>query len=407
MVQTNSRTLFQLFLAVFLDLFGFGIIIPILPYLFFELGEGAFFAQYGQILYGLLIATYSFMQFLMAPIWGRLSDKYGRRPIILIGVFGSSIGFATFGFANNIITLFIARIIAGFFTAATLTTANAYIADVTTPQKRGAAYGMITSAFGLGFALGPAVGGLLADVTILGMSGHIIPSLFAAILSLLNFLGAYFWVKESLTEEVKSKMRGEKRKLFAVFEITKLREYKGALTFVSLFSLVTFGFSNWITSFSINAPIIDPSIEETELGLMFTYTGIILFLSQPLLVRPTINKYGEKILIYIGAIFGIIGFFTLPLAYNMLTMILVTTPLILGISFLNPSINSVISKSVPQHKQGETMGISQGMASLMRVIGPLIAGYLLTINIFFPYFVGGSIFVLILLLLLIKIDFPE
>lgn len=402
--EASARTKFQLFLAVFLDLFGFGIIIPILPYLFIELGKGPFFEAYSEFLYGLLIATYSFMQFLMAPIWGRISDKVGRRPVILTGVFGSSIGFAIFGFAESILVLFIARIIAGFFTAATLTTANAYIADITPPKKRGAAFGLLTSAFGLGFALGPAVGGLLTDMTIFGLSGHIVPSLFASCLSLVNFVGAYFFVKESMTQEQKNKI--ESRKLFSIVDIGKLRQYAGTLTFVGLFALVTLGFSNWITSFSINAPKIDPSIHEKQLGLVFTFTGIVLFLSQPLIVKPVINKYGEKVLIYIGAFFGILGFFTLPLATNFQQMLVSTIPLILGISFLNPSINSVISRTVPGHKQGEVMGISQGLASLMRVFGPLFAGYLLTLNMFFPYYIGGSIFIIIFGLLIYKISFP-
>lgn len=404
----RSRSLSQLFLAVFLDLFGFGIIIPILPFLFVDLGlkYGAWFEDYKGLLYGGIIAVYSFMQFLMSPIWGRLSDKHGRRPIILIGVLGSSIGFAIFGLANDLIILFLARIVAGFFTAATLTTANAYIADVTPPAKRGGAYGLIMSAFGLGFALGPGIGGYMANLEILGFSGHIIPSMLAALLSLINFVGAYFFVKESLTAEMKSNISKD-RSLFSISDISKLKKYPGSLTFVGLFALVTFGFSNWIASFAINAPDIDPSIGEAELGIYFTFTGLVLFLSQPLIVKPFNNKYGEKPLIIAGAILGLIGFLTLPLATTFFEMFITNTPLILGIAFLNPSITAVISKTVPPNMQGEIMGINQGMAALTRVIGPLIAGGLLTVNIFYPYYVGAAFFLLILLLLIMKVRFPN
>ncbi|MCY3410017.1 MAG: MFS transporter [Candidatus Heimdallarchaeota archaeon] len=404
----SSKSLSQLFLAIFIDLFGFGVIIPILPFLFVDLGHkyGSWFDEYYGLIYGALIASYSLMQFIMAPIWGRISDKHGRRPVILFGVLGSSIGFLLFGLSTNLILLFLARIIAGFFTAATLTTANAYIADVTPPHKRGGAFGLITSAFGLGFALGPAVGGFMMDVQIFGLSGHIVPSLFASILAFLNFVGAYFLVRESLDAKARETIPKNKT-LFAIKDIGKLRDFPGTLTFVLLFALVTLGFSNWISSFSLNAPVLDSSVGEPELGLNFTITGLILFISQPLIVKPINNKYGEKIMITTGAILALTGFFLLPTTDDFFTMVLFNIPLVLGISFLNPSITSVISQTVPKYKQGEAMGINQGLASLMRVFGPLIAGGLLGINMFYPYYLGGSIFILIIILLSVKISFPE
>lgn len=155
--KLSSASFQMLFFAVFIDLFGFGIIIPILPDIVVDdFGASGFE-------YGLILAFYSLMQFLFAPFWGSLSDKRGRRPIILIGLGGSSIGFAIFAFASNLYMIYLARIVAGIFTSATLTVANAYIADTTTPQERGAAYGKITAAFGLGFALGPGFGGLIAN----------------------------------------------------------------------------------------------------------------------------------------------------------------------------------------------------------------------------------------------------
>lgn len=187
----------------------------------------------------------------------------------------------------------------------------------------------------------------------------------------------------------------------------KLKQYKGALTFVGLFSLVTLGFSNWIASFSINAPILDPSIGESELGIYFTFIGTVLFFSQPLIVRPINERYSEKYLVTIGAFLGLLGFVMLPFADTYGKMFFANTPLILGISFLNPSITSVISKTVPRNMQGETMGISQSLASLMRVIGPLLAGALLDVNMFFPYYVGGIIFILIVILLFLYVKYPD
>ncbi len=396
-----------LFLAVFIDLLGFGIIIPIIPFLAIELGANSF-------TYGLLISVYSFMQFLMAPIWGKISDQLGRKIVILIGVGGSVIGFSLFGIAHTLNELFIARITQGIFTAATLTTANTYIADVIPPEKRGGAFGIITSAFGLGFALGPGIGGYLTKLVVFNLSGHIVPSLFAASLSFINFTAALILLPESYPKE-KRELNNNKFKftrkniisLFPITEINELKEYPGSIFMVILFSIVTFGFSNQIAAFALYAPAMDPTVDEVRLGIYYTYAGLVLFFSQPLFVNPMIKIFNEVVVIRIGALLIFIGFVLVPMTTTYITMLYANAPLIFGLSMLNPSITSLLSKKVPQHKQGVAMGINQGMASLMRVVGPLIAGGLMVYNLRYPFYFASVIFFVFIILVILKLDINQ
>src|SRR5262245_353289 len=182
-----------IFLTVFIDLVGFGIVLPLLPYYAETYGASSFAV-------GLLQTSYSVMQFLFTPVWGRLSDRYGRRPMILMSLAGSFIGFLVFGLAGNLYVLFAARMVAGV-AGAIIPTANAYIADVTTAENRAKGMGRVGAAFGLGFILGPAVGGVLAPY------GYDKPALVASALAGLNFVFAWFRLPESLTPEIRSRAR--------------------------------------------------------------------------------------------------------------------------------------------------------------------------------------------------------
>lgn len=394
--KVNRTALFILLFTVFIDLFGFGVIVPILPFLATELGATGF-------QYGLIVSLYSLMQFIFAPIWGRISDRIGRKPVILVGLGGSAVGFAIFGFADSLIWIYAARGIAGIFTSATLTTANAYIADSTPPQERGAYFGLIAAAFGLGFAIGPAVGGLMADVTFLGISGYALPSFFAASTSFLNMIGAYFWLRESLPRQTRELRGVRKGSFFPITETGRLRNYPGVLLFITIFALTSLAFSNFIASFAIYAPAKDDSVTETSLGYYFTYAGLLLVFTQTFLIRPMINSFGEQGVVKIGVASFLIGFITLPLAPTFEWMFATNTFLMLGIGFLNPSLNALISVRTPEREQGTVLGINQGWASLMRVFGPIVAGTLFDINIAYPYYLAAAIFVIILIIVLTQL----
>lgn len=395
--KLKQASLGLLFFAIFIDLFGFGVVIPILPFLARDdLGASGFE-------YGLIIAIYSLMQFLFAPIWGTLSDQYGRRPIILIGLGGSSIGFAIFSFSTSLWILYLARAVAGIFTAATLTVANAYISDSTPPDKRGGAFGLIAAAFGLGFALGPAVGGFLADQNIYGLSGYMLAGFFSASLALINLIGAIFYLPESLPVENRKTTRSMKPQIFSPTEFKRITSHPGISLFFIIFSMMSFGFSMLIAAFSVYAPEKDGSVDATALGIYFTYVGLLLFLSQTFLIKPMIRWFGEENVVKLG-IFGIfIGFVALPFAPTFPWMFLTNTPIFFGLSMASPSLTSLISKLAPSQEQGSIMGFNQGFASLSRVIGPLIAGIIFDIQITYPFILGAVIFAIVSIIAIIRI----
>ena len=182
--KTDYKSLVLLGLAVFIDLLGFGIVIPVLPF-FVEKGLGG-----TPFDYSLLVGIYSFMQFLFAPVWGGLSDRIGRKPIIIVGLFGSSVGFFLFGISTHLWMLYVSRILGGFFASATLSTSQAFIADTSAPENRAHAFGIIGVAFGMGFTFGPAIGGILTTQSIFGISGFALPAMFASMIALINMISA-------------------------------------------------------------------------------------------------------------------------------------------------------------------------------------------------------------------------
>ena len=384
--------LFFLWLAVFIDLLGFGIVIPILPFLANDLVGSEFSGsseslQFMQgVIYGILVASFSFMQFIMAPIWGSISDRIGRRPVLLIGLGGAIIGFGIFGLSTQLWVLFASRVISGIFTSATLTVATAYAADITTLEQRRFAFGILTSGFGLGFALGPVIGGLLISVQIPGLLIYATPGFFAALLCLVNLIGAIFILKESLPDKIKA--NPPKFSGFALSGIKALFKYKSATSSIAFYSLATFAFSQYIVAFSQYIPLKNSSLGIAEVGFIFSVTGIALFVTQIFALNVFSNWLGEKNVLIIGTILIAIGFILVFVATTLLDFILISLPLAVGIGVVTPIFNSFVSKAVAPNMQGQALGINQGMASLMRTVGPLIAGFLFGININLPFYVG-------------------
>ncbi len=390
--NTSRSQLGLLFLAVFIDLLGFGIIIPLLPFFAVELGASPF-------VYTTLAASYSIMQFIFSPLWGKISDRVGRRPIILIGIFGSFLGFLLFGLSYELWMLFASRIIAGVFTAATLTTAQAYIADSSPPQKRAAAFGMLGVAFGLGFAFGPVIGGFLSTIPFLGMSSFALPSFFAAGLSLINLVGAFIWLPESLSEDLKGKTQSRKHSL-SLTELSKIRSYPNVSLIIASFALITFAFSGFEVIFALFANQVNPSIQAESIGYILGYVGLIVILGQGAIIRPMVVKFGEKNTIFTGLMLTGVGLFLLTLTNSLFSIFLAMTPLALGVSLSNPALNSALSKSVPRDQQGSVLGTNQGISSLMRIIGPLFAGALFEVDYRFPFVASALLLILVALLLL-------
>lgn len=344
-----------IFLTVFIDLVGFGMIIPLTPYLGKTFGADAFEV-------GLLMATYSSFQFLFSPVWGRISDRIGRRPILLMSLAGSAVSHLLFGLAGSLAMLFIARGLAGIF-AANISTAMAYIADVTEEKDRSKGMGMIGAAFGLGFVVGPALGGLLAIYHASAVA------FVAAGICAANFFVAVRVLKESLKP-------GQVRP-----RVSRLKAFIENFTRPVIPTLMSVSFLNSIALSAIEAVLFFVVADRFQWDLYkasfgFAYVGIAMAFTQGFLVRRLLPLWGERLLLLIGTVFFSLSMFVTAFAPSVWTMALAMTLLALGNGFVNPSVNGSVSLLSERHKQGEVLGVIQSLSALSRVLGPPLGGFL-------------------------------
>jgi multidrug resistance protein len=353
----NRSPLVIIFLTVFIDLLGFGIVLPLLPYYAETYGASA-------LMVGLLSTSYSLMQFLFTPIWGRLSDRYGRRPLILLSLTGSCLGFLIFGLARSLAALFVGRMVAGI-AGAVIPTTNAYIADVTTPENRAKGMGLIGAAFGLGFILGPAIGGVLAPF------GYDKPALLASAMAGLNWLFAYFRLPESLTDEVRKRARRQK---FDLRHLADALSHPRIGLLLAIYLIATFAFSNMEATFGLlNEHRYGLTARQT--GYLFTYIGFLMSVMQGLVVGPLVRRVGEKLCIVLGTFTMVFALSLMPFAPNMIYYCITIGILGFGVGINNPSLSSLLSRSSHADEQGGIMGIAQSMASLGRILGPAWGGF--------------------------------
>jgi DHA1 family tetracycline resistance protein-like MFS transporter len=347
-----------IFVTVFIDLVGFGIVIPVLP----------LYAQRmhaSDLVIGLLLGIYSAMQFIFAPILGRLSDKYGRRPILLFSILGTSLGFLVMGLAGALWLLFVARIIDGI-TGGNISTAQAYIADVTPPEKRSSGMGLIGAAFGLGFIFGPMIGGLLSRIS-LGA-----PFLFAAGLALTNAIALYFLLPESLAAEHRTKAGGRPSILEAFRE-------SGSWQLAAVMGTYFFGTVAFALLTATYALFTEGRLGfgATQNGYIFGYLGLIGAIIQGGLIGRLTKAVGDKALAVVGTLLLAISMFTLPFSMTLLGLLAASTGMAIGNSLVTPTLNAMASKSVNAAWQGRAFGLMQSAASLARIIGPVLGGILL------------------------------
>jgi DHA1 family tetracycline resistance protein-like MFS transporter len=358
-----TRPLVIIFLTIFIDLVGFGIVIPLLPFYAEELHATPFDI-------GILVSSYSLMQFIFSPVWGNLSDRYGRRPILFWTIVGSSAGYWILGFANILWMLYAGRVLAGIM-GGNLSTAQAYIADVTSRENRAKGMGLFGMAFGLGFILGPALAGVLSRF------GHHVPFFFAAVMSLCNAVLLYFILPESRrlgegTESVKRRSRladlGEalRDKRFSLITI----EY---FLVIAAFAMMTTAFAYYMmVKFGYNA-------EKT--GYLLAYVGFLSALIQGGIFGKLANRFGEAALVAFGSFVLVLSLFAVPFvgidSGGLITLLIGIAGFSLGNSLASPALTSLASKSASEEEQGKSFGIMQAAASLGRVIGPLLCGVLL------------------------------
>lgn len=349
-----------IFVTVFIDLVGFGMILPVMPFYAQHFGAKAFHI-------GLMVSSYSFMQFIFAPIWGRISDRIGRRPMIIMSLFGSAVSFFIFGIAESLTVLFIARIFAGTF-AASIPTAQAYIADVTTVENRARGMGLIGAAFGLGFIFGPSIGGLLSPY------GYSIPPFFASGLALLNGVSAIFLLPESRPKELATSNQHSQRSRFDLSNLKEVLAQPKLRIYIFLFFLVTFSFANLEATFALLTERM-MSYGPKENGYLFTFIGVVVAVVQGGLIGLLVKKFGESRLVTVGLSVLTLGFLTLPHSQHLPELLLWITIIAVGNGISNPSINSLISRNTSEDMQGGVLGISQSLASLARVLGPAWGGW--------------------------------
>jgi DHA1 family tetracycline resistance protein-like MFS transporter len=381
----RAASLGTLFFTVFLDLLGFGLVIPFLPGLARDLGAGDFVAT-------LPGAAYSLMQFLFIPVWGRLSDRVGRRPVLLWSIAASAAGMALLGFGHTLAWLFIARLWSGVATA-NISVAQAYIADVTTPETRARGMGLIGMAFGLGFIFGPALGGMLSHVPVAGLHIGALPALVAAGLSSVNLLLALRTLPESLPVESRGKRVRRAVPLdFAAFRAAT--RMPGVGVAVALNFLVIVWFAGMEQTFRL---FTDDAFGMTAAGTgaIFTVIGVVGAAVQGGLVGRLARRYGEARLIVAGAVllavaFALLGASPLFGAGGVAALYGACVLIALGNGVTSPSLPAYVSKRADVANQGLALGTLQSASALGRVVGPALGGTLYaTLNLSAPYTVGA------------------
>ncbi len=389
------KPLHILMLTMFIDLAGFAMFIPLLNYIVAELG--------GSILtVGLLITAFSLAQFACLPAWGRLSDRIGRRPVIMLGLGGAAVAYAVFGLADPALglsddrrlllgVLFLSRIMLGVMSA-NYAAAYAYVADVTPPEERAQGMGMLGVAFGLGFVCGPVLGGLL------GQWGFWLPAFFGSGLALLNLYCAWRWLPESLPPDHVVRPRvspGEALRETLAY----LRQPRLGLLLV-IFTLYLLAFSIIFGTF------VEFSKERIGLpvrlsGVLFAYMGGVSIVTQGGLVGPAVRRCGEAWTSRVGALLMLFGMGYIPYTTTIEGVALATTIFSLGSGFIQPTLNALISRAVGPQEQGTVLGLSQSLGALSRAIGPLLGTSLWTLlGYAAPFRLASLTFALVLVLML-------
>ncbi|MCC7231838.1 MAG: TCR/Tet family MFS transporter [Bacteroidia bacterium] len=363
MRSAGKHALTFIFITLLIDVIGLGIIIPVIPGLIEHLtGAGLSIASKYS---GWLTFAYAAMQFLCSPVLGGLSDRFGRRPVLLASLIGFSIDYTFMGFAPTIGWLFVGRLISGI-TGASFTTAGAYIADVSPPEKRAQNFGMIGAAFGLGFIIGPVIGGLL------GQYGPRVPFFAAAGLAMINALYGYFILPESLPAVNRRKF--EWKRANPAGSLLRLKKYPLIVSLVaSLICIYVAGHatqSTWtfytMEKFSWN---------EKMVGYSLGFVGLMIALVQGGLIRVLIPKLGQKRSVYIGLLLYAVGFICFAFATQGWMMFAFMIPFALG-GLAGPALQGIISSQVPSNEQGELQGALTSLMSATSIIGPLLMTYL-------------------------------
>ncbi|MDD5468012.1 MAG: MFS transporter [Anaerolineales bacterium] len=373
-MTASRRNLYILTFVLFVVMLGYGIVIPILPFYIEHMHAG------GTEL-GLLVASYAFMRLVCGPIWGSLSDRLGRKPILLIGILGYAITMVWFGLATRLWMLFAARILSGILSSATAPTTMAFIGDSTPEKERGGGMGLLGAAGGIGTILGPALGGFLASESLS------FPFFIAAGLSVLSLLLAWLFLPESLPAELRRKPESSEGLLDLRLWLETVRSPIGVL--FALTALGTCGLMIYSSVFGLYA-LERFAYGPQEVGVMMMVLGLASALAQGGLAGPLTRRWGDEAVIKGGLLASALGFGLLLLANDYLTVMLTTAFFGLAIALQIPALTSLTSKRTA-YSQGVTMGLSNSFVSLGRIFGPLFGGYVFDLDLRLPYLGGAAI----------------
>ncbi|BCX14589.1 MAG: tetracycline resistance MFS efflux pump [Patescibacteria group bacterium] len=377
----NKKALITIFLIVFIDLLGFGIILPLLPFI-----AEKYEANPAQI--GFLTATYSFFQLIASPILGRLSDRYGRKKILILSQLGSAIGYLILALANSLPLLFISRIIDGI-TGGNISIAQAYIADVTDNKNRARGMGLIGAAFGLGFIFGPAIGGALSKIS------YSAPALLAAFVSLLTIMTTFLFLDETVNTE---KSTHSKRTEFSLEELKKVLQIPNFVFLILIFFLINLSFSLTQGNLALWTEKTF-GYDASKNGAIFAYVGVLAVLVQLVILPFLLKRINERNILKIATFNLFLSFLLIYMAKNEIIFYLALTFMPLGNGLANPSLQAIASENVKKEEYGGTLGFLQSAGSLGRILGPIIGGeifYIFGKNI--PFALASAILFLVFMI---------
>lgn len=358
----RNRHLLIIFGIVLVNMLAFGIVIPLLPYLADRTGASEF-----QI--GLLVAAYPLAQLVGAPLLGRLSDRFGRKPILLISIFGTAIGFVVLALSNSLVMLFVARIIDGL-TGGNINVAQAYIADVTDHAERGKAMGLIGAAFGLGFVIGPVTGGLLSGIS------YSVPAWVGAAISVLNLLAVALLLPESLSSEARARLVALKRKVFDLAVLRRAVTHRRVGPILTIRAVTGVSFALFETVFSLWA-LAALGFSASQTGIFLGYIGVLSVIVQAGLIGRLTKRFSDDTLLLSGVSLTGVSLLAWAFVPNVPLLVLVIAPLSLGLAVSQTVMTSALSKAVDADEVGGVLGAQTSIMSLTRVVAPIIGGFLL------------------------------
>lgn len=385
MESSKKPRLFFIYLTIFINIVGFGMIFPLLP----------FYAKHfnaSETTIGLLAASYALGQFFISPVWGRLSDRFGRKPIIAISLLGLSFSYLMFGFASNLMWLFVSRILQGIFSGAAIPVAQAYVSDVTSKEDRIKGMGNLGASLASGFIFGPGIGGVLSVI-------HFsFPFFVASAVAILNFLLVFLFLPESLSKKVEKLAITE-----GFFNFTQM--YRGLKGELGSFFILVFLWSFALTNNEVAVPLFGNerlNLSASTIGYFFSAQGLLAALMQSVLIYKITRFLGEHRTAVLGLLIMSIGLFLVPFAKLPSLLLVFMVLMTLGSSMTRPTLASLVSKET-REGQGTTMGIFSSFESLGRVFGPLLGGWLFSTFGFHSPFSISAMLILVTLIFVVQI----